>query len=324
MLAEEGKSLAVSRPCAECGNEMILDFERGEKICINCGIVDDSWENRCAAPAAEEVPRSEEPKSSMMYDMQLPTVIGDVMADGRSDHWDQKFDWMKRLNNFTITRDSRHANSTKAVNEIDRITGALGLPGSVTREAQQIYHRGLSDGTIRGKSIVNMSAAAVLVASKVVGVPCSSDEIERVMISVDGRTARRYYRVLVRKMNLRFDRTDPSMFVSRTAGRAGLSVRVERRALEILAKVSNSQTLADKRPLSIAAGALYISATELGEGTSQLRLANAAGVTPITIRKRSSEISRILATPNAPTEAPQDDMADGQLVEDEPITATDS
>jgi transcription initiation factor TFIIB len=65
-------------------------------------------------------------------------------------------------------------------------------------------------------------------------------------------------------------------------------------AIEILAKVKGDQRLVGKRPISLAAAALYLASTKNGDRTTQLRLAYAAGVTPITIRKRSLEISDIL------------------------------
>ena len=53
----------------------------------------------------------------------------------------------------------------------------------------------------------------------------------------------------------------------------------------------------DKRSHSLAAAALYLASRELGERTNQLRLAFAAGVTAITIRKRSADMTRILGQP---------------------------
>jgi transcription initiation factor TFIIB len=82
--------------------------------------------------------------------------------------------------------------------------------------------------------------------------------------------------------------------LSRIAGRAALSGRTERRALEILAQVKDHAILAGKRPNSLAAGALYLASIQMREQTNQSRLAYAAGVTPMTIRERSSDISSLL------------------------------
>jgi transcription initiation factor TFIIIB Brf1 subunit/transcription initiation factor TFIIB len=184
----------------------------------------------------------------------------------------------------------------KAIAEINRITEAMSLPVSVSNEAQEVYRRGLKEGVIKGKSIVNMAAATVLIAAATVGVSCSLDEMERTVTSVRGRMARKYYRLLIRTMNLEPAHANPSLHVSRIAGRAGLSVTVQRRALEILEIVRESQTLVDKRSLSVAGAALYLASIETGERINQLRLAYAVGTTPITIRKRSSDIAAVLAS----------------------------
>jgi transcription initiation factor TFIIB len=231
-----------------------------------------------------------------MYDLHLHTLIGsnNMDANGKRIQANHEFDQLRRMNNFTISRDSKISNEMKAVGEIERITSTLGLSNLVAKEAQEVYRKGLNSGVVRGKSITNMAAAAVLIACKTVGVSCSSDEIERTIASVSGKMSRRYYRLLIRKMNLKVKHTNPTLYVSGIAGKAGLTVKVERRALEILGWVMDDPILVDKRSLSLAAAALYLASIEMGERTNQLRLAFAAGITPITIRKRSSEISHIL------------------------------
>ena len=219
-----------------------------------------------------------------------------VDANVKTIRHSHEFDQLRRLNRISISRDSETNNGMKAIAEINRITEAMSLPVSVSNEAQEVYRRGLKEGVIKGKSIVNMAAATVLIAAATVGVSCSLDEMERTVTSVRGRMARKYYRLLIRTMNLEPAHANPSLHVSRIAGRAGLSVTVQRRALEILEIVRESQTLVDKRSLSVAGAALYLASIETGERINQLRLAYAVGTTPITIRKRSSDIAAVLAS----------------------------
>jgi transcription initiation factor TFIIB len=73
-------------------------------------------------------------------------------------------------------------------------------------------------------------------------------------------------------------------------------------AIEILNKVKGDSRLVGKRPMSLAAAALYLASLKSGNKTTQLRLAYAAGVTPITIRKRSLEISDMLAPASPPAQ----------------------
>jgi transcription initiation factor TFIIB len=297
MYAEESM-LRMSRrasQCKECRAELLFDPENGEQICSGCGVVSEAFFEQYYAPgSSREV--HEEPESRMAYDVHLHTLIGNEKTDasGRRIQLSHEFEQLRKLNSSTISRDSKISNEMKAMNEINRSTQAMGLSKLVAKEAEEIYHRGLTDGTIRGKSIANMAAACVLIACKTIGVSCSSEDLERAGTNVDARMARRYYRLLIRKMNLKVSNTNPGPYVSGIAGKAGLSVAVQRKAMEIISAVEECPSLMDKRSVSLAAASLYLASVSVGERTNQLRLAFAAGVTPITIRKRSAEISRIL------------------------------
>jgi len=275
--------------CKECRSELLLDSDSGEQICAGCGIVSEP-SYAPFYPSSQNHELNEEPESKMIYNLHLHTMIGNGNADanGRRIHLSGDFDRLRKLNNSTITVDS------KISNDINLITQSLGLSNLVAKEAQDIYHKGITAGVIRGKTIVNMAAACILIASKTVGTSCTSEDIERVAPSVNGRMSRRYYRLLIRELNLKVANTNPASYISGIAGKSGLSVRVERKALEILAAVENYPTLVDRRSVSLAVAALYLASISLGERTNQLRLAFAAGITPITIRKRSVEISRVL------------------------------
>jgi transcription initiation factor TFIIB len=233
----------------------------------------------------------------MMYDLNLSTVIEseNFDANGRKIQGSYELTQLRRWNAYTISRESKRNNEVKAMREIDQIVGAVGLPDSVAREACEIYHRELKSGIVRSRSITSMAAAAVLVAANLVGANCSLDEIEKLKNNANGNSIRRYHKLLLRNMNMRVTTMDPSRDVSRIAGKAGINGKVERRSLEILAQVKDNAMLAGKRPTSLAAAALYVASTQMGERTNQMRLAFAAGVTPITIRERSAEIATILS-----------------------------
>jgi transcription initiation factor TFIIB len=298
MLAERMAEVRERKQvCGECRGQLVFDPESGEQVCRVCGVVSEPAFAQYLPSTFRSPPKSEEPESRMVYDLHLHTLIGrdDRDAAGRPIPSNFEFHQLRRLNNSTITRNSRISNQMKAVGEIERITTKLGLSPAVAKEAQEVYHKGLSEGVIRGKSITNMAAATVMIACKVLGASFPSEELERSVPEANGRTSRRYYRLLIKEMKLRLKNTDPSTHVSGIAGRAGLSVRAERRALEILSAVGGNSALMDKRSHSLAAAALYLASHDVAERTNQLRLAFAAGVTAITIRKRSAEMSRILA-----------------------------
>jgi transcription initiation factor TFIIB len=238
----------------------------------------------------------EYPTSNMMYDLDLPTIIDSKNFDAKGVGIRRSYELtqLRKWNTYTISGDSRRVNQAKALREIEQIVRTLGMSNSVARQACEVYRSGLKRGIIGGKSITSMAAASVLVASDMIGTSCSADDIGSVRGTADKKTVRRYHKLLLKSMNLRVNAVDPSRYISKIAGRAKLNGRTERRALEILAQVKDNAVLAGKRPVSLAAGALYLASTQTHDQTNQSRLAYAAGVTPMTIRERSSEISGLL------------------------------
>jgi transcription initiation factor TFIIB len=303
--------------CKECHGMLVLADDIGEQVCNVCGVVDDNPNGSASnspdyLAAVTNLALREKPTSSMMYDLDLPTVIDsqNFDANGRRIQGSYELTQLRKWNKYTISAESKRHNALKAMREIDQIVGAVGLPNSVSREACEIYSRGLKSGIIRSRSITSMAAAAVLVACNLVGAVCPPDDIERLKRNANGHLIRQYQKLLLRNMNKSVTTSDPSRDVSRIASKAELSGKVERRSLEILAKVKDHPTLAGKRPTSLAAAALSLALVQMGERKNTLRLAFAAGVTPITIRMRSSEISNILNGGDTP-----DEVSSPQLIE---------
>ncbi len=286
--------------CKECSGDLIQDLDRSEQVCSSCGIVSENAEEINYFSSAISPSRSmsrEQPTSNMSYFLNLSTVINsrNIDAYGKRISSSYELGQLRRWNKFSISRDWKRNNELKAFGEIDRIIEMLGLAKSVGKHANEIYHKQVS-GAIRRKSIAGMSAASVLVACYLLGIPSPVDEIEKMSLPVSGKLIRRYYKLLLRVIGIKVTNLDPSNEISKIAAKAGLSGRSERKALAILASVKDNVTLAGKRPVSIAVAALYLASIQENERTNQLRLAFAAGVTPATLRRRSLEITRILDT----------------------------
>jgi len=245
--------------------------------------------------------------SSMMYYVSLPARIDSRDVDARGKHISEVGDMnrLRRLNNMTIARDSNRRNLTRAATEIQRIGGSLSAGQGVVERAYEIYRRVIEEGSGRRRSIVGLAEAAVYLACKEGGVPRSAEEIEHTADLHDRKSIRHYSKVLMKGAGLRIASPDPASEVSRIASRAGLGGITESRAIKILEKVKDDALLAGKRPISIAAAALYLAASQTSQYTTQIRIAFAAGITTITLRRRATEISRLLGTEHAVTSVKQ-------------------
>ena len=287
--------------CIECRGNLIPDFETGENICAGCGAVrngdDIKFSTIYAASAADlGSVMGEDENSGMMYYVSLPAKIDSRDVDARGKHIVEAGDMkrLRRLNNLTIASDSKRRNLTRAASEIQRIGGSLGAGKGIVEGAYEIYRKGIEDGTTRRRSILGMSEAALYLACKERGIARTAEEIGHMSDGVEGKNIRHYSKVLMKGAGMRTSAPDPSSQVSRIANRAGLGGVTERKAIQILDKVKNDSVLAGKRPVSIAAAALYLAANQASTHMTQIRIAYAAGVTTITLRKRATEISKLL------------------------------
>jgi hypothetical protein len=95
-------------------------------------------------------------------------------------------------------------------------------------------------------------------------------------------------------MKIRVPLPVPSNSISRIAGKARLSEKSARKALELLGAVVDNTMLSGKNPVSLAAASLYLATIETKEYTTQLRIAIAADVSTVTVRKRCLEIIQLL------------------------------
>jgi len=79
---------------------------------------------------------------------------------------------------------------------------------------------------------------------------------------------------------------DPTKCVARIASKIDVGEKTKRKALEMLKRAEEARISAGKDPMGMAAAALYLSSVSNGEYITQKDIAEAAGVTEVTIRNR--------------------------------------
>ncbi|MFI5416947.1 MAG: transcription initiation factor IIB family protein [Nitrososphaerales archaeon] len=297
----ENISETIQKSCQVCQGTLVFDVHADESICSKCGIVFPACDeflhyNTCTkVKDVEQQPVVESLANTMMYEISLPTFIGkkNIDSSGRQIR-NYHIDKMRKLDRFTFANDNKMRNLNKAVREIQRITEILGMKSLVAERATYIYRKAFGQGLIRGRSISGIAAAAIYVACKEREIPFSADDIEKMIDGLSKKNILRYYKMLLKCMKISLGLPSPLAHISKIAGRTGLSVKTERKALEILAKIGTNSLLCGKKPVSIAAAALYIASLQTCEHTTQLRIAMATDLTTITIRNRCSDIKKIL------------------------------
>ena len=296
MLIQNEISKTESNTCLSCTGKLIFDLEKNERICSGCGIVTEHDIEHHSNYDSGHSLGCNEPTSSMMYDISLSTLIDkkNVDASGKQILGSFNMEKLRRLNKFTISNDSKIRNLNKVMTDIRRITGILGFGNMIAERASYIYRKALNKGLIRGRSITGISVAAIYIACKDTGVSFPIDKIGDYVENVNKKTTVHYYKFLLRQMKMSVSIPEPAQNISKIAARAKLGGRTQRKALDILSQIGDDPIIIGKKPISVAAAALYMAALETKEYTTQLRLAVASDLTTITIRKRYLEIVHIL------------------------------
>lgn len=284
--------------CKICGSEALINDEsRGEKICTNCGAVQDiiisSGPEWRAFTKSEQDARERvgSPTSNLKIDKGLPTQIGtgykDISGKNLSPSTIARMNRLRWLNRRTGRSEAR--NLRDAIFELKRVTSQLGISEDITETSAIYYRRALKAKLIRGRSIDSMTASAIYIACRTHNVPKTLKDICTTG-KVDRKELARCVRVYIVELNIKPTPIDPAQLVSRLGTELNLTMHTQNRAVEILKTVRECKLDVGKNPMSIAAAVLYVAGIQTGERRTQQQVAEAAKTTPVTLRNRFKEL----------------------------------
>ena len=290
-------ALQVSDRCPQCGKRTLVeDSVTGELSCSSCGFVvsERSVDQRAewrsfGEDGGEDRARAGAPTSITYRDMGLSTLIGrsDRDASGRSFAQPMRSTMvrLRKWDSRSPAFGSQERNLSVALSELDKIGDKLGLSQAVKERAAYIYRKALERGLLRGRSIIGIAAASVYAACRDTETPRTLKDIAAVN-NLDRKSVARDYRILLREMDLSMPVADAARNVHRIASEVGLSEKVVRRAIDVIRRTEEKEISAGKAPMGLAASALYLAGVIEGEVKTQKEIAEAAGVTEVTVRNR--------------------------------------
>jgi len=289
--------------CPSCGNENIItDSDSGEMICVECGrVISDKMQEirpewRTFSTAEPELrTRIGIPESLARHDMGLSTVIGRTNKDASGNKLDPA---MRITMNRLATWDMRSQLHTpkdrslrQAFFQLDILKDKLGLSDGMVEKAAYIYRKAQSMKLTRGRTISGVLAAAVYIACRELGASRTLDDIATVC-NVKRKEVAKDFRILHTRLDLKIPQQDPIKCIVRVANKVRLSEKTKRKAAEIMSTVMKEEVSAGKDPMGLAASVLYLSGIKTGETITQSNIAEAAGVTEVTIRNRAKELTK--------------------------------
>ena len=283
--------------CPECASKnLVHDNDTGETICGDCGLVlyeqmlDKGPEWR-AFTQQEKASRSRvgAPTSYSIHDKGLSTTISQIDRDAFGRRLPQSTRLqMWRLRKWQIrsrVHSSTDRNLAQAMSELERLSSKVNISPPIREKAALIYRKALDKGLVRGRSINAIAAAGLYAACRKSGSPKALREIAEASL-VDKKDVARCYRLLLQELDFHMPISDPLTYVSKIAEKNGVSGKTQGAAIEILRNAKQQRFSAGKDPMGMAAAALYIACLQNGEKITQKDIAEAAGVTEVTVRNR--------------------------------------
>ena len=177
--------------------------------------------------------------------------------------------------------------------EIDRLSSLLAVPEKTRIDCLDIYREAWENDLIHGRSIEKVLAASMYMACRKDNVPRTLDEIEHAT-KVGRKDIIKTCKLLANRLGMKLTPASPLEYVSRFCAKLNLRQRVEDQAREIINKSLDKGITSGRGPTGIAASAIYIAAILCNERKTQKDVAEATGVTEVTLRVRYKEISRKL------------------------------
>lgn len=288
--------MQVSSLCSICvKGGLVSDPESGETICNNCGVVlsDRAAETRAERRnfSAETMQRSRtgDPISLARHDMGLATVIGRRNVDARGVVLSTAM--RSAIGRWRIW-DSRGQSPTasdrslqKAFDDLNRLKTKLNLSSAMVEKAAYVYRKAQEKQLARGRSISSLIGACIYISCRELGSSISLKDVAE-QTNVRRNDLARMYRIVLVELDLKVPMIDSMKCIARVASKAGLSEKTRRQAMLAMEDAAEKGKRGGKNPMGFAASILYMVCLANGEHTNQRSLAEAAGVTEVTLRNR--------------------------------------
>ncbi|MEK0343574.1 MAG: transcription initiation factor IIB [Nitrosopumilus sp.] len=283
--------------CSRCGKKSLLTDEvTGEQFCGKCGYVISEKvdelgpeQRSFSTQGGVDTARTGSPISLTRHDKGLSTVINPANKDAAGKPLTAS---MKSTITRLRTWDSRSQvhesvdrNLRQALNELYRLKDKLAISSSVLEKAAYLYRKALEKKLVRGRSISALIAASLYAACRDAETPRTLKDVAEAA-NVKRKDISRCYRLLHLELELKMPVVDSIQCIPRISSKLKVTEKIKRFAAKILKETQERQETAGKDPMGLAAAALYYSCVINGVSITQQTLAEAAGVTEVTIRNR--------------------------------------
>jgi len=297
------QQLQDKEKCPRCGkSNLVTDGEIGEVFCGKCGFVinekiSDNGSERVFSDSTVSKSRTGDRTSLTRHDQGLSSIINPINKDASgkplSSSMKSSLSQLRKLDGRSGIHNSTDKNLKQALGELLKMKEKLSLSDSVSEKAAYIYRKTLERKLVRGRSITAMIASSLYAACRQTETPRTLKEVASA-INITKKELSRCYRLLVKELDLRMPIIDSVSCIAKIASNTKLSEKTKRCAMNILKQAEKERILSGKEPMGLAASALYLASIVTGEIITQRTMADASGVTEVTIRNRCKNLKKFI------------------------------
>jgi transcription initiation factor TFIIB len=306
---DESSGKQSENGCPECGGR--VNTTGHETVCEACGLVlaasavdrGPEWQAFGSHHGEPDPRRTGAPLTPTRHDDGLSTEIGQTVngrGAGPSGAKRRRLGRLRREHQRTKLRSKRERNQMQGLFEIDRMAGALGLAEPIEEQACVLFRSAHDAGLLPGRSIEAVATASLYAACRCSETARLLDEFVRVS-RVDESSVSNAYDVLNRELGLPTPPPAPELYLPRLVSELDFDAVIERRARAVLDVAAEHGIDNGRNPAGVAAAALLVAAREVGCGRRviQADFADAAAVSPVTLRNRRDELLAVQERPPA-------------------------
>ena len=283
--------------CIRCGKSSLLtDGVTGEQFCSKCGFVISEKVNESgperrsfSTQGGVDTARTGAPTSLTIHDKGLSTVINpqnkDASGKPLSTSMRSTIERLRTWDSRSQAHEAANRNLRQALTELNRLKDKLAISANVLEKAAYIYRKAMEKNLARGRSISSMIAASLYAACRDTETPRTLNDVADAA-NVKRKDISRNYRLLHKELELKMPVVDSTQLIARISSKLAITEKTKRDAAKVLRGIQERKESSGKDPMGLAASALYLACVKNGVSITQRDLAEAAGVTEVTIRNR--------------------------------------
>ena len=278
-------------------HSIIYDYDNGEKICKLCGMVvqDNLYDTELDINFYNYGSDTNTgfPRSIILNVNEMSTAIGDYNTKtsnrfrNRKEH--NKIKFLSKI----VSCSNKKRNLKIVIDLLNKIKDKLSLTSVCIEDALLYYKKALNKGLIKGRSIKELIVACVYVACKSSSIPRTLREISQI-VEANEIFAGKCYRLLARELKITHVQFKPSIFIRKIADVANIHERTVRESIDMLLAIQNESIFSGKNSISLAAAILYLTCRKHKQKISQTKIATAANINIMTLRKRLLEVRTVI------------------------------